>query len=185
MRFLKKSQINPRNIADNSVAIQIDGEVTMDTTNVLLLPKGTDSERPLSPVNGHIRYNTTLNEVEVYQAGTWRSLRFKEPIGIIQELVGVGDGSTTVFGPIDVDPAVNVDSSTSWSANGNPTTPGNVWTGANILVIVGNVIQIYNTNYIIEDGAAVGGIVGKKYITFTSAVPGLNTEIYALHGFDR
>ena len=30
MRFLKKSQINLRNVADNSIAIQIDGEVTME-----------------------------------------------------------------------------------------------------------------------------------------------------------
>jgi len=40
-------------------------------TDYFSLPSGTTAERPGSPVNGMIRYNTTLNKVEAYQNGEW------------------------------------------------------------------------------------------------------------------
>ena len=142
MKFLKKSQINFRNVKDDSIAIQIDGEVTMDTPNVLLLPKGTTAERPSTYKLGHIRYNTTTNELEVYQGAegrqAWRALRYKESAQIIQQSLGYGNEEEYIFGPLD--PA--------------PPTPDLVddksqWTGSNLLVLVENVVQLNNTNYVI------------------------------------
>ena len=46
------------------------------STGYLDLPTGTTSERPASPVNGMTRYNTTINEFEVYQNGRWTQYQF-------------------------------------------------------------------------------------------------------------
>jgi hypothetical protein len=50
------------------------GNVTMLSTGFALIPAGTTAERPVSPVNGQIRYNTTTNQFEGYQGGAWGQL---------------------------------------------------------------------------------------------------------------
>jgi hypothetical protein len=40
----------------------------------MLIPKGTTAQRPVSPVNGEIRYNTDTNQFEGYQGGAWGQL---------------------------------------------------------------------------------------------------------------
>jgi hypothetical protein len=47
---------------------------TFTGTGFMLIPKGTTAERPVSPVNGEIRYNTTTNQFEGYQGGEWGQL---------------------------------------------------------------------------------------------------------------
>jgi hypothetical protein len=176
MRFLKKSQINLRNVADNSIAIQIDGEVTMDTTNVLLMPKGADADRPLNPVTGHMRYNTTSNQVEVYQGSTasWRSLRFKEATNIIQQSLGTGDAEETVFGLLNPIPPSIVESGATWGSQ-------------NLIVLIENVFQVSTTNYTVVQNPSTGPnapYAAGWYIVFESAVP-LGKPVTVLHGFDK
>lgn len=140
MKFLKKSQINFRNVKDNSIAIQVDGEVTLDSPNSVLLPKGTTGYRPVTSVTGDIRgmmrYNTTTNEVEVWQgqAGrlAWRSLRYKESTQITRQELGAGDEVEIFFGPLNPAPPLpeKIDDKSTWS-------------GHNLLVVVENVIQLY------------------------------------------
>lgn len=43
-------------------------------TGFMLVPKGTTAERPVSPTNGEIRYNTTTGQFEGYQGGAWGQL---------------------------------------------------------------------------------------------------------------
>jgi hypothetical protein len=43
-------------------------------TGFMLIPKGTTAERPVSPVDGEIRYNTTTSQFEGYQGGAWGQL---------------------------------------------------------------------------------------------------------------
>ena len=47
---------------------------TFSGTGFMLIPKGTTAERPVSPVNGEIRYNTTTSQFEGYQGGAWGQL---------------------------------------------------------------------------------------------------------------
>jgi hypothetical protein len=47
---------------------------TFSGTGFMLVPKGTTAERPVSPVNGEIRYNTTTSQFEGYQGGEWGQL---------------------------------------------------------------------------------------------------------------
>jgi hypothetical protein len=47
---------------------------TFTGTEFMLIPKGTTAERPVSPVDGEMRYNTTTNQFEGYQGGAWGQL---------------------------------------------------------------------------------------------------------------
>lgn len=190
MKFLKKSQLNFRNVKDNSVAIQITGEVTMDTPKGLTLPRGATGDRlevsDTGNLRGMIRYNITTDEVEVYQGfggrATWRSLRYKESTKIVQQDLGVGDDEETVFGPLNPAPPTSalVDDKSDWG-------------GQNLLVFVENVMQLHNTNYVIVQSDGTTPINGNVYaagwyVKFDDPVP-IGTvdpkHVTVLHGFDR
>jgi hypothetical protein len=40
----------------------------------MLIPKGTTAQRPVVPVDGEMRYNTTTGQFEGYQGGAWGQL---------------------------------------------------------------------------------------------------------------
>jgi len=140
MRLLKAQNTNLRNIYGKGVKYDINDQVIVDSTNVMLIPKGTTAQRPSSPTDGHVRYNTSTDNdaveigFEVYNDGAWRRVRFKEPNqnpGIVQQDLGIGDAVETLFGPLD---------------SQDPDYPVPV-AGQNVLVFVENVFQIHNTNY--------------------------------------
>jgi hypothetical protein len=139
MRYLRKQVLNRRAPYDQRLNINADDSIVMTTTNNLTLPSGTTAQRPASPTNGMLRYNTdvaTNGEVELYQAGAWRSLRFKEATQITQQNLGSGDGVTTLFGPLSPAPPITVQNNA-------------VWGPQNLIVIVENVIQLSTTNYLV------------------------------------
>jgi hypothetical protein len=41
------------------------------STGAVTMPRGTTAQRPTVPVNGMIRYNTTLNRLEGYANNAW------------------------------------------------------------------------------------------------------------------
>jgi len=47
---------------------------TFTGTEFMLIPKGTTAERPVSPVDGEMRYNTDTDQFEGYQGGEWGQL---------------------------------------------------------------------------------------------------------------
>ena len=57
------------------------GEVVFNSTGSIQLPSGTTAQRPGSPTNGDLRYNSTEHEVEAYKNGGWAN-------------VGSGQGAT-------------------------------------------------------------------------------------------
>ena len=50
------------------------GNILMSGTGTLDLPVGTTAERPSSPNNGMIRYNTTLSRYEGYSGSAWSQI---------------------------------------------------------------------------------------------------------------
>ena len=102
MRLIKAQTTNLRSIKAKGIRYDINGQVILESTDAILVPKGTTAQRPTSPANGHLRYNTDTNEIEGYQNGAWRKVRYKEPntVGIIQQNVGSGDAVETIFGPL-------------------------------------------------------------------------------------
>jgi len=174
MRFLKASTLSRKNVKNNDVSVDINGQVVLGTTDMLLIPKGTTAERVTSPVAGHMRFNTTDGEFEVYQSGSWRNLRFKEASGITQQTIGTGDDVETKFGPLVPAPPTVVES-------------GATWGGQNLIVLVENVFQIHNTNYTIEQNPSAGPgapYATGYYIVFSEPVP-TGKPITVLHGFDQ
>lgn len=166
MRLLKAQSTNLRNIYGKGVKYDINDQVILDSDNSVLVPKGTTAQRPSSPTEGHLRYNTTDDRFEVYQAGSWYGLRMVAPVGvgITQQNLGNGDATNTVFGPLD-------------SGDTEYPVPA---AAQNILVFVENVFQISTTNYSLEqnpDAANPGA-----EITTTNFVPG--TEYYIVNPGD-
>ena len=50
------------------------GNVTMLSTGFVLIPKGTTAQRPVTPSDGEIRYNTDYNAFEGYANGAWGNI---------------------------------------------------------------------------------------------------------------
>jgi hypothetical protein len=174
MRLLKAQNTNLRNIKGKGVKYDVNDQVILDSTNCVLVPKGTQAQRPASPINGHVRYNIDDNEFEVYQNSAWRELRYKEPGTITQQNLGNGDATETVFGPLN-------------SGDTDFPIPA---AAQNVLVLIENVFQISTTNYTLEQSVS-GSLTGPNspyadgwYIKFTSAPP-LAKPITVLHNFDK
>lgn len=53
---------------------QTTGNITQASTGFIQVASGTTAQRPAVPVNGMVRYNTTLATVEHYSANKWNSL---------------------------------------------------------------------------------------------------------------
>lgn len=168
MRLLKAQSTNLRNIKGKGVIYDINDQVVLDSSNVLLVPKGSESQRPSTPENGHVRYNSDDNEFEFYANGAWREVRYKEPsqVGITQQNLGNGDAVETIFGPLD-------------SGDADFPVPA---AAQNILVFVENVFQISGTNYNLVQNPT--GFASGYYLEFTSA-PDAGKPITVLHNFDK
>lgn len=177
MRLIKAHNTNTRSIKGNGVKYDINDQVIVDSTNSMVIPKGTAAERPSTAVEGQMRYNTDDGQFEVYQNAEWRELRFKEPNqdpGIVVQDLGLGDATETVFGPL---------------ASGDPDYPVPV-AAQNVIVLVDNVFQIPNVNYTLEQSTG-GSLAGPGspyadgwYLVFASP-PDLNVPVYAIHNFDK
>ena len=91
-------------------------------TGFMLIPKGTTAQRPVSPVNGEIRYNTDTNQFEGYQGGAWGQLGGG----------ATGGGGDEVF----VENSVTVTTSYTLSANKNAESVGPITINSGAVVTV-------------------------------------------------
>ena len=169
MRLIKAQSTNLRSITGKGVKYDVRDQVIVDSQVGMLVPVGETNQRPSVPLNGYLRYNTDINQFEVYQNGAWRSVRFKEPNqdpGIVQQNVGVGDDTETDFGPLN-------------SGDSDYPVPA---AGQNVLVLVENVFQIHNTNYTLVQNPS--GKPQGWYLRFASPVPA-GKPVTVLHNFDK
>ena len=152
MRFLKTLTLNRRAIYDDRLAVTTLDAIVMNTPKNLLIPKGVESNRPGSPVNGMIRYNTDTNQFEGYQAGAWRQFRFKEPTTITQQNLGAGNDEEIYFGPLNPSPVSYASLPSGW----DPTQ-----IAKNMIVLVENVVQLsgLNYNYTVVQNPSIGAEV--------------------------
>jgi len=72
------------------------GIVDIDAVTGMVIPVGTTAERSVSPTQGEIRYNSTSNEVEVYNGTGWTSVGAGGLSTFDSETL-TGDGSTLTF----------------------------------------------------------------------------------------
>lgn len=151
MRLMKAQSTSLRNVAGKGIRYGIDGRVVIDTTNTMQIPSGDSGQRPNTPTNGEMRYNSQTNEFEFYADGAYRNVKYKEPLsfGIVKQTFTNADGFITLFGPLD-------------SGDTNPlyTAPANA---NNILVLIENVFQISDTNYTLTvNPSATGATSGQE-----------------------
>lgn len=173
MRYLRKQVLNRRAPYDQRLSVDINNAVVMTTTNNLTLPSGTTAQRPVSStaINGMIRYNTTLDEIEVYQSNNWRSLRFKEPTLITQQSLGAGDGNNLYFGPLAPAPATLAQSGVTWDLT---------QIAKNIMVVVENVLQLAVTNYTVVQNPTIPSEVYTPKLSFAAPI-GATTLYFNSH----
>lgn len=68
-------QLTPSGILGNTIISNGSEYITSDSsTAAILVPAGTTAERPGSPVNGYIRYNTDESEFEGYANSQWGAI---------------------------------------------------------------------------------------------------------------
>jgi hypothetical protein len=190
MRYLKRTTLNNKTITGNrDLYIDQSGEIVINLPYSLTLPRGSnedqspdDSTLP-SYVNGMIRYNTDTAEFEGYQAGAWRSFRFKEPSKVILQDAGTGNAVETVF-PLTPDPFTyyaTTQSGMTWNAT---------QMAKNLVVYVGQVPQVGSINFTVEQSAS-GSLSGPSapyadgtYIKFGTPPPNAQ-KVYVFHGYDQ
>ena len=163
MRYLKRQTLDRRSANNTTLysdAARANVYIAPSGQGSVVIPTGTTAQRPASPVSGMMRYNTDIStggQIEVYQGGTWRSLRFKESGQIIQQNLGAGDGTTTYFGPLNPQPPTVVANNATWGAQ-------------NILVIVENVIQVSGINYTVTNNPTVAAQTYAPRLSFAATV---------------
>ena len=166
MRLIKAQNTNLRNIYGKGVKYDVNDQIILDSTNTVLVPSGTTAQRPSSPVNGHMRYNTTDARFEIYENNKWDGLKVAAPsttAPVTQQNLGSGDAVETIFGPL---------------ASGDPFYPVPA-AAQNILVFVENVFQISGTNYtLVQNPGAQNTITNIVSVGATTVI-----ETATAHGF--
>lgn len=152
MKFLKTKNISKFSINDRSLIAYPDGNgpgnrIVVNAKGGIMLPKGTTAQRPQltgvrqpTDANGTIRYNTTTTSIEAYIGGSWVTVATALASAITKQTLGPGDGTSTIFGPL------NSTFASSYAASAD-----------NIIVLVENVFQISTTNFNINQNPSSTG----------------------------
>lgn len=70
---------------------------TIETaSSAVTVPTGTAGERPTTPENGQIRYNTSDNVMEMYVNSAWVTIAKVGLVSIVKDTF-TGDGSTVAY----------------------------------------------------------------------------------------
>ena len=146
MKFLKTKNISKFSISDRTFIVNPYGRITTNSTNSLQIPVGTEAEKPQTSLSreGMMRMNTGALGVnvgtaqfEIYQAGAWRPVKFKVPSQVTYSTPVTANDIETLF-YIDPQPPATIED-------------GNAWTGAQLMVYVENVFQLYNQNFVVVE----------------------------------
>jgi len=154
---------NPNGVAGSPVFSIADNAVFPGAESVTV-PAGTTAQRPASPSNGDIRYNTDTTRFEVYANNSWVN-------------IGVGDGTvTSVTGTANQITVANGTTTPQVAIASNPVLPG----VGSVRVPVGNNsdrpgspangMMRYNT-----DIALFEGYVNGAWATFSSGGSGVTS----------
>lgn len=129
MKFYKRQNTDKMDPMSSRWAIETDGRLVTESTNSMQIPIGSVDQRPATPVNGVLRYNTELGtgELEVFINGGWEIIKTNRHATVTKQVFENGDYQDVIFGPL----AYDID----------PTKP------ENLTVYVENVWQIPGENY--------------------------------------
>ena len=117
-------------------------------------PYGSSAVRPDAPVDGQLRFNTSLSKIEMYFNGIWNSVAKIGTVDIVQDTFTTAN-ATVNYGPM--------------------TYNYNAGQEANVMVYVGGVQQIPGTNYQFQ---------GNAYIALNPTSGTAGQTITVLHNFN-
>jgi len=163
--------------SDITLTPQGTGGVVIDSTHAFKIPVGTDAQRPVSPTNGMIRYNTDRNRYEGYTGSYWIQLSGVTDVAgttyILPE-VTPGANDHTLYFYADSTLAATIDSTKLYSPKVNTSS----------LSISGNTIGTVSTNTDINiTTAGTGGIVAGNLRIYNSTFT--NTQSNAVTEFSE
>ena len=183
MKYLKTQNLSNNNIQDDTLKVDHPfGQVTINSRDSLLLPKGEKAFRTYYPFEGMVRYttdDTSQHEVsdigqhypnraiglEIYHEGRWIPVRSSEPARIIKQNLGVGNYDV-VTQPVEELSQYFPTYDATRNHTGLTYVPGLAHGKDrqdyidNMIVVVENVIQISGTNYALYQSQ--GEVVGFK-----------------------
>jgi len=149
------------NSATASTAI-IGAKLVINTTDSIILPGGTNAQRPSSiggtDVAGMFRYNITSNNLEFYNGAEW-----KAPSGAFTVIAGqqfTGDGSTTTFTLSEA----STTAATIVAINGVVQIPG-----------LSYAYTVSDTTLTFSEAPASGDIIDARTLTTTAQVSGIGS----------
>jgi hypothetical protein len=145
MKYLKTKNISKFSVSDRTFIVNPYGRITTNSTNSLQIPVGTEAQKPQTSLlnQGMIRITDPdlgtpsegIGQFEVYQAGDWRPVKFKVPSQVSYSTPVAGNEIETIF-YISPQPPLTIED-------------GAAWTGAQLMVYVENVFQLFNQNYVV------------------------------------
>jgi hypothetical protein len=150
--------------ADNTVLmgnvtnLVTDSVLTLNATNSFVVPVGTTGQRPVVPYTGMVRFNTSTNQMEVYNNSEWASVGATS-YTVISDEQFAGDGSTVVF------------------------TLSTAQTTSSCIVSINGVVQIPTLAYAVSDttltfteAPAVGDVIDVRQLTTTTTVTYISNQ---------
>lgn len=82
-------------------SLAVNGAASFNTTSAVKIPVGTTGQRPGTPVAGQMRYNSTLDQAEIYSGTDWKAVGgspFDASGGVITTIDGYKIHTYTVSG---------------------------------------------------------------------------------------
>jgi hypothetical protein len=153
------------NVAPNSGAfttLSATNDVTFTGYGYVLLPAGSTTDRPSTPSNGMMRYNTTLGQFEGYSAAGW---------GNIGGTGATGGGLNEVFYQNDKTITTSYTLTTNKNAmSTGPLTTGPVFTGTGSIAGVTLTVATATTGVL-----AIGSVLSGSGITTGTAITALGS----------
>lgn len=131
----------------------------VDATDSMMIPVGTQAQRPGTAVTGMFRFNSTTGSMEIYDGSQWNS--GADFTVITSQNITTADGSTTDFTLTGVNEPEATEANTIVTVNGVMQVPTTTYT----------IVDVSGTNTIRFDEAPVAGDdINVRILTTTSTV---------------
>jgi len=148
--FFVNATTNSASFGSN--AQTVNAIVAFNSTSSILLPAGTQTQRPATGVTGMLRFNSTTNSIEIYNNSAWIGVG-STVFTVITDQQFNGDGSTTAF------------------------TLANSATTASTIVSINGVLQIPTSAYAVSgttltftEAPATGDFIDVRALTTTTTL---------------
>jgi hypothetical protein len=142
----------------NVTNLVTDSVLTLNSTNSMVVPVGTTVQRPLTPYTGMMRFNTTLNQMEIYNNSEWAAVG-QTSYTVIADQQFDGDGATVTF------------------------TLSTAQTTNSCIVSINGVVQIPTLAYAVSgttltftEAPAVGDVIDVRQLTTTTTVTYISNQ---------